>query len=77
LDQVPNAEIYPYQLLRISTLKFQRIISLLPESPAYYPKDQLTDKRTFSCNETILKILLNYSKEIPYAVEIVTEEFLR
>ncbi len=56
---------------------FQRIISLLPESPAYYPKDQLTDKpERFFVNETIReKILLNYSKEIPYAVEIVTEEF--
>jgi GTP-binding protein Era len=54
---------------------FQRIISLLPES-AYYPKDQLTDKpERFFVNETIReKILLNYSKEIPYA-EIVTEEF--
>jgi GTP-binding protein Era len=58
---------------------FQRIISLLPESPAYYPKDQLTDKpERFFVNETIReKILLNYSKEIPYAVEIVTEEFLK
>jgi GTP-binding protein Era len=50
----------------------------LPESPAYYPKDQLTDKpERFFVNETIReKILLNYSKEIPYAVEI-TEEFLK
>jgi GTP-binding protein Era len=41
------------------------------------PKDQLTDKpERFFVNETIRKkILLNYSKEIPYAVEIVTEEF--
>jgi GTPase len=63
--KVPNAEI------------FGRIIELLPESPAYYPKDQLTDKpERFFVNETIReKILLNYSKEIPYAVEIVTEEF--
>jgi GTP-binding protein Era len=57
---------------------FARILALLPESPAFYPKDQLTDKpERFFVNETIReKILLNYSKEIPYSVEIVTEEFI-
>jgi GTP-binding protein Era len=78
---VPNAEIYPISALQNFNVPevFQRIISLLPESPAYYPKDQLTDKpERFFVNETIReKILLNYSKEIPYAVEIVTEEFLK
>jgi GTP-binding protein Era len=56
---------------------FNRIIDLLPESPAFYPKDQLTDKpERFFINETIReKILLHYKKEIPYAVEIETEEF--
>lgn len=56
---------------------FNRIIELLPESPAFYPKDQLTDKpERFFVNETIReKILLNYKKEIPYAVEVETEEF--
>ena len=50
----------------------------MPEHPAYYPKDQLTDKpERFFVNEVIReKILLNYNKEIPYAVEVVTEEFL-
>jgi GTP-binding protein Era len=43
-----------------------------------YPKDQLTDKpERFFVNETIREKILNYSKEIPYAVEIVTEEFLK
>ena len=56
---------------------FQRIIELLPESPPFYPKDQLTDKpERFFVNEIIReKILLHYKKEIPYAVEIDTEEF--
>lgn len=56
---------------------FQRIIELLPESPAFYPKDQLTDKpERFFVNETIReKILMQYKKEIPYSVEIETEEF--
>lgn len=79
-NKVPNAEIYPISALQNFNVPevFQRIIALLPESPAYYPKDQLTDKpERFFVNEIIReKILLNYSKEIPYAVEIVTEEFV-
>ena len=52
-------------------------LELLPESPAFYPKDSLTDKpERFFVNEIIReKILLHYKKEIPYAVEIDTEEF--
>ncbi|MEY4964133.1 MAG: hypothetical protein RLZZ323_1452 [Bacteroidota bacterium] len=78
--KVPNAEIFPISALQNFNVSevLARIIELLPESPAYYPKDQLTDKpERFFVNEIIReKILLNYSKEIPYAVEIVTEEFL-
>ena len=78
-EKVPNALIYPVSALEGFNVKevFDKIIELLPESPAFYPKDQLTDKpERFFVNETIReKILLNYSKEIPYAVEIVTEEF--
>ncbi|RZJ35933.1 MAG: GTPase Era [Flavobacterium sp.] len=78
--KVPNAEIYPISALKNFNVTevFSRIIELLPVSPAYYPKDQLTDKpERFFVNETIReKILLHYSKEIPYAVEVVTEEFL-
>ncbi|MEN9929608.1 MAG: hypothetical protein RLZZ231_1529, partial [Bacteroidota bacterium] len=57
---------------------FSRIINLLPLSPPYYPKDALTDKpERFFVNETIReKILLHYNKEIPYSVEIETEEFI-
>ena len=48
------------------------------ESPAYFPKDQLTDKpERFFVNESIREQILElYSKEIPYAVEVVTEDFL-
>jgi len=78
-EKVPNAEIYPISALEGFNVKevFSRIIELLPESPPYYPKDQLTDKpERFFVNETIReKILLHYKKEIPYAVEIDTEEF--
>jgi GTP-binding protein Era len=76
---VPNAEVYPVSALENFNVPevFERIVSLLPESPAFYPKDQLTDKpERFFVNETIReKILMNYKKEIPYAVEIETEEF--
>ncbi len=79
-EKVPNAEIYPISALQnfnIDTV-FNRILELLPDSPAFYPKDQITDKpERFFVNEIIReKILMNYSKEIPYAVEVETEEFL-
>jgi GTP-binding protein Era len=79
-NKVPNAEIYPISALENFNVKevFARILELLPISPPYYPKDALTDKpERFFVNETIReKILLNYDKEIPYAVEIETEEFI-
>lgn len=78
--KVPNAEIFPISALENFNVKevFARILDLLPVSPPYYPKDALTDKpERFFVNETIReKILINYDKEIPYAVEIETEEFI-
>lgn len=78
-EKVPNAEIFPISALKNFHVKevFDRILELLPESPAYYPKDTLTDKpERFFVNETIReKILLYYKKEIPYSVEVDTEEF--
>jgi len=78
-EKVPNAEIIPISALEnfnVTTV-FNRILELLPVSPPFYPKDALTDKpERFFVNETIReKILLNYDKEIPYAVEVETEEF--
>ncbi|MCX7548760.1 GTPase Era [Xanthomarina sp. F1114] len=79
-EKVPNAEIFAISALEGFQVKevFNRIIELLPDSPPFYPKDQLTDKpERFFVNETIReKILMHYKKEIPYAVEIDTEEFL-
>ena len=78
-EKVPNAEIFPVSALGGFNVKevFTRIIELLPESPAFYPKDTLTDKpERFFVNEIIReKILMHYKKEIPYAVEIDTQEF--
>ena len=77
--KVPRAEIYPISALRHFQTEevFNRILELLPESEAFFPKDQLTDKpERFFVNEIIReKILLNYKKEIPYSVEVETESF--
>mgnify|MGYP001627936887 CR=1 FL=1 len=79
-EKVPNAELFPISALEGFQVKevFHRIVELLPESPPFYPKDQLTDKpERFFVNETIReKILLHYKKEIPYSVEVLTEEFI-
>ncbi|WHT37894.1 MULTISPECIES: GTPase Era [Myroides] len=78
-SKVPNAEIFPISALEKFNTQavFDRILELIPESPPYYAKDALTDKsERFFVNEIIReKILLNYDKEIPYAVEVETEEF--
>ncbi|WP_370424928.1 GTPase Era [Tenacibaculum dicentrarchi] len=78
-NKVPNAFVYVISALEkfnIDTV-FSKIIELLPEGPAFYPKDQLTDKpERFFVNEKIReKILTHYKKEIPYAIEVETEEF--
>lgn len=78
-EKVPNAELFPISALENFNVEevLNRILELLPVSPPFYPKDQLTDKtERFFVNETIReKILVNYDKEIPYAVEVETEEF--
>lgn len=78
-EKVPNAEIYPISALENFNVDvvYSRIKELLPISPPYYPKDQLTDRpERFFVNETIReKILLNYDKEIPYSCEVETESF--
>ncbi|QSS97682.1 GTPase Era [Psychroflexus sp. ALD_RP9] len=78
-QQLPNAEVYAISALNnfgVDNLK-SRLIELLPESPAFYPKDQLTDKpERFFVNEKIReRILVHYKKEIPYSVEVETEAF--
>ena len=79
-SKVPNAEFYPISALTGFNVKnvFNRLVDLLPKSPPYFPKDQLTDKpERFFVNEKIReKILMYYKKEIPYSVEVDTEEFI-
>ncbi|MDY8134611.1 GTPase Era [Aquimarina sp. 2201CG5-10] len=78
-EKVPNAELYPISALEKFNVRevFDRVIELLPPSPPFYPKDQLTDKpERFFVNEAIReRILAHYKKEIPYSVEVETEEF--
>lgn len=75
----PKATIVPLSALLNKNMKelVDLIVSKMPESPAYYPKDQLTDKpEKFFVSEIIReKILKNYKKEIPYSVEIEIEEY--
>ena len=75
----PRAEIFPVSAIEKFNVEplFKRIQELLPESPAFFDKDQLTDKsERFFVTEIIReKILLNYDKEIPYSVEVEVEQF--
>ena len=77
--ELPHAEIFPLSAREKFNIEplFKRIRELLPESPPFFDKDALTDRpERFFVNEIIReKILLNYDKEIPYAVEVAVEEF--
>lgn len=72
-------EIIPISALYASNIGylFDKIVELLPESPPYYPKDELTDRpqRFFVAEIIREKIFLNYHKEIPYSTEVEIELF--
>ncbi len=76
---LPKAEILPISAKNKfgTDILMKRILELLPESPAYFDKDQLTDKPAkFFVSEIIReKILRYYDKEIPYSVEVAVERF--
>lgn len=76
---LPNAEILPISAKNKfgTEMLLKRILELLPDSPPYFDKDQLTDKPArFFVSEIIReKILLYYDKEIPYSVEVSVERF--
>lgn len=78
-SEFPASEIIPVSALKEqnTTLVFERILALLPEHPAYFAKDELTDKpERFFVSEIVReKILLLYDQEIPYSCEVVVEEF--
>ena len=76
---LPNAEILPISAANKfgTEMLMKRIKELLPDSPPFFDKDQLTDKPAkFFVSEIIReKILRYYDKEIPYSVEVVVERF--
>lgn len=78
-ELIPNAEIIPVSAQEKFNVDvvIRKISSLIPDSPPYFDKDQLTDKpaRFFVSEILREKILLNYEKEIPYSVEVVVEQF--
>jgi len=77
--QVPQAQVMPVSALHDFNMDgvFERILELLPEGPAYFDKDQLTDRpmRFFMAEMIREKIFLNYDKEIPYSTEVVIESY--
>lgn len=77
--EIPSAEIIPVSAREGFNVDpvIKRIVALLPEGPAYYPKDTLTDKslRFFASEIIREKILLNYDKEIPYSTEVAIESY--
>lgn len=77
--EIPRAIIIPTSATENFNLDvvFNKILELLPESPPYFPKDELTDKSMrFFVSEIIReKILMYYQKEIPYSCEVVVETF--
>jgi len=78
-NRLPSAEVFPLSALynfNVDALK-KRILELLPEHPPYYPKENLSDRNLrFFVSEIIReKILLQYQKEVPYAVEVVIESY--
>jgi len=76
---ISNAEVIPVSALEKFNVEsvFDRILHHLPESPAYFSKDEFTDRSMrFFISEIIReKILLNYKKEIPYSVEVAVDEY--
>lgn len=78
-EKLPNAEIIPLSASEGFNLEklLNRIIELLPQSPPYFPKDQLTDKSIrFFVSEIIReKLMIYYHKEVPYSAQVEVESF--
>ncbi len=72
-DILPISAIQNFNIQKV----IDKIIEILPESPPYFPKDDISDKPIrFFISETIReKILLNYKKEIPYSVEVIVDSY--
>ncbi|MDE5423843.1 GTPase Era [Ancylomarina sp. DW003] len=78
-EKLPQAEIFPMSAKENFNVEnlFNRILELLPEGPAYFAKDEVTDlpSRFFVTEIIREKVLMNYDKEVPYSVEVEVEEY--
>lgn len=78
-EQLPNAIIYPISALHGFNLEpiWEKVIELIPESPPYYDKDEISDRpmRFFVSEIVREKIFLNCDKEIPYSCQVEIEEY--
>jgi GTP-binding protein Era len=78
-ERLPNAEVIPISALNRFNLDYLmvRILELIPEGPAYFEKDQLTDRsERFIASEIVREqILMRYQKEVPYSVEVAIDTF--
>lgn len=78
-QKLPKAKIVPISALHKFNIDnlFKLILTLLPESPPYYPKDELTDKTMrFFVSEIIReKIFMNYQQEVPYSTEVIVDAY--
>ncbi len=78
-EHLPNAEVIPVSALHNFNIEkvLDTILSHLPDGPAYFPKDEMTDKtmRFFASEIIREKIFENYKKEVPYSSEVVVEEY--
>ena len=78
-EKLPGARVLPVSALHKAGISgvFDNILEMLPESPPYYDKDELTDRsmRFFVAEIIRAQILVQFKKEIPYAVEVVVERY--
>lgn len=78
-ELLPNAKIFPVSALHKIHVRelLNVIVDALPESPPYFPKDEISDRtQRFFVSEIIReKILTTYDREIPYSCEVIVEEF--
>jgi GTP-binding protein Era len=78
-QRLPDAKVLPISALHKFNIDnlFKLILELIPESPPYYPKDELTDKTMrFFVSEIIReKIFLNYQQEVPYSTEVIVDAY--
>jgi GTP-binding protein Era len=79
-EKLPKADVFPISALHGFNMEgiIEKIVSLLPESPAYYDKEELSDRpMRFFVSEIIReKIFLHTKKEVPYATQVEVEEYI-